>query len=197
VRQVAWRDSIYRFSHFKEGRITYVVGRSNKQKFNYNLFSGEMDFITDRGDTLTVTDEQDLRLVMIDGHVFYHDHKRGYIEILLQLPLALGVQKIFYPARKETVADDGYGVTSHTTSSARSYIGPPNHLTNEDNIYKKESKFYFLDQKNKVFPANKFTIVRMFPDNKKEIKAYYRENNIDFKNQSDLIRLVKFCNRFY
>lgn len=198
VRTTDWRDSIYRFPEFMNGRLTFVAGRSQERKFNYNFFSGNMDFINENGDTLILTTSRELRLVTIGSHVFYFDPREGYIEIMLQLPLALGVKEIFFAAIKETVADDGYGVVSHTTSATRSFRGPVTAgIINVENLYKKESYYYFIDQQNNVYQANKFTILRLFEDHKREIKAYLKENNVDFRNGQHMADLVRFCNRYY
>jgi hypothetical protein len=198
IRTAYWRDSIYRFSEFINGRLTFIAGRSQERKFNYNFFSGNMDFINEKGDTLTLTNSPELRLVTIGSHVFYYDHEQGYIEIILQLPLALGVKKVFFVAIKETVADDGYGVVSHTTSSTRSFRGPVTAgVINVENLYKKESYYFFIDQQNNLHQASRLSILRLFEDHKKEIKEYLKKNNVDFKNEQHMTELVRFCNRFY
>lgn len=198
VRTTDWSDSIYRFPEFKNGRLTFVAGKSQERKFNYNLFTGKMDFIDDHGDTLTLNYSRELRLVTIGSHVFYFDPTEGYIEIILQMPLSLGVRKVFFAAIKETVADDGYGVVSHTTSSTRSFRGPVTAgVINVDNLYKKEAYYFFIDQRSNLYQANKVSLLRLFEDHKKEIKAYLKKNNVDFRNEQHMTALVRFCNRFY
>lgn len=198
VRTTDWRDSIYRFSEFTSGRLTFVAGKSQERKFNYNLFTGKMDFIDDHGDTLTLNYARELRLVTIGSRVFYFDPAEGYIEVILQMPLSLGVRKVFFAAIKETVADDGYGVASHTTSSTRSFRGAVTAgVINVDNLYKKEAYYFFIDQRSNLYQANKLSLLRLFDDHRKEIKAYLKKNNVDFKNEQHLMALVRFCNRFY
>jgi hypothetical protein len=198
VRTTDWRDSIYRFPEFRNGRVTFVAGRSPERKFNYNFFSGNMDFINDEGDTLELVNSREVRLVTIGRHVFYYDPAQGYIEIILQMPLSLGVKEVFFAAIKETVADDGYGVVSHTTSATRSFRGPVTAgVINVENLYKKEPHYFFIDQQNNLYQANKLSILRLFEDHKKEIKAYLKKNNVDFKNRQQMTDLVRFCNRFY
>ena len=57
VSKVSWKDSIYRFSDFKYGRITLATGFSPEDTFrlNYNLYFAEMDLINRKGDTVQVT----------------------------------------------------------------------------------------------------------------------------------------------
>jgi len=57
----------------------------------------------------------------------------------------------------------------------------------------KEEHYFFLDEENKSYLASATSIQKLFDDQRKKIKAYLTENKIDFKNQSDLIKLLKFC----
>ena len=162
------RDSIYRFPKFDYGRVTFATGFSLEEKFrlNYNLYSGQMDLIINDGDTTEMVRLREVMLVSIGNHLFYHDNNVGYIEIVHQAPVALGILK-----RLSTWA---------TTLGSDIY-------------YTKEEHYYFLDQKNKSYLASATSIQKLFDDQRKKIKAYLAENKIDFENQSDLIKLLKFC----
>jgi hypothetical protein len=49
---------------------------------------------------------------------------------------------------------------------------------------------YYLMFQEEVEPATKGRIKRMFRNNKKELKTYFKEHDIDFENISDLKRLT-------
>lgn len=165
------RDSIYRFPAFQYGRVTFATGFSPEEKirFNYNLYLGQMALITNDGDTTHIIRSKDLKLVTIDDHLFYHDNKIGYIEIVYQSPIALGVLR-----RLSTV--------DWVTASE------------SDRYYTKEEYYYFLDKENKPHLASATSIQKVFNEQRKKIKAYLDENKVDFENQSHLIKLLKFCN---
>jgi len=128
-----------------------------------------MALITNDGDTTHIIRSKDLKLVTIDDHLFYHDNKIGYIEIVYQSPIALGVLR-----RLSTV--------DWVTASE------------SDRYYTKEEYYYFLDKENKPHLASATSIQKVFNEQRKKIKAYLDENKVDFENQSHLIKLLKFCN---
>ena len=164
-------DSIYRFPAFQFGRVTFATGFSPEEKlrFNYNLYLGQMELITNDGDTTQIKRSKDLKLVSMGDHLFFHDNKLGYLEIVYQSPVALGVLR-----RLSTV--------DWVTSS------------DSERYYTKEEHYYFLDKENKSYQATTTSIQKLFYDQRKKVKTYVDENRIDFKNQSDLIKLLKFCN---
>ncbi len=51
---------------------------------------------------------------------------------------------------------------------------------------------YYIMFQGEVEPAAKSRIKRMFSDNKKELKAYMKEQNIDLKSISDLKKLADY-----
>jgi ribosomal protein L19 len=159
------RDSIYMFPSFQDGRVTFATGFSLEEKFrlNYNFYSGQMVLIINDGDTTEMVRLREVMLVSIGNHLFYHDNKVGYIEIVHQSPVAL--------------------------RRLSSWAG-----TSESDIYyAKEKHYYFLDKENKSYLASATSIQKLFPDHRKKINAYIDENRIDFEKQSDLIKLLKFC----
>ena len=94
--EAPWCDSVYRFASFEAGRVTFATGYSPSEqvRMNYNLYFVQMDYISTEGDTLQITPSKELKLVSIGGHFFYHDHKVGFIEVIQQLPVALGVRNM-------------------------------------------------------------------------------------------------------
>jgi hypothetical protein len=100
VEKVFWHDSIYRFPAFEYGRVTLATGFSPDEqlKFNYNLYNGQMLMITSKGDTAHVKRIKDLKFITIAEHVFLHDYKIGYIEVVHKSAVSLGVLNIMISA---------------------------------------------------------------------------------------------------
>ena len=173
INNVSWRDSVYRFPTFEYGRITLATGFSPEEKvrLNYNLYLGQMQMITNNGDTSHVKQLKELKFISIGDHLFCHDYKIGYIEVIHKLPVALGVLNIMITA----------DVDARTTASRY------------DRYYMKKAYYYFFDKGNKPSKATRASIQKLFPDQQKNIKAYLDENRIDFESKRDLIKLLKFC----
>jgi len=173
TNNVSWRDSVYRFPAFQYGRITLATGFSPEEKIrlNYNLYLGQMQMITTAGDTSHVRQLKELKFISIGDHLFCHDYNIGYIEVIHKLPVALGVLNIMITADPD----------ERTTTSKY------------DRYYMKKGYYYFIDKDNKPSKATRASIQRLYPDLRKNIKAYLGENRIDFESKPDLIKLLTFC----
>jgi hypothetical protein len=173
INNVTWRDSVYRFPTFEYGRITLATGFSpeDKARLNYNLYMGQMQLITNDGDTAYVKRLKEVKFISIADHLFYHDFKIGYIEIIRQSRVALAVQNIMITANWDV---------RNTTSSY-------------DRYYVKKGFYYFLDKDSKSYKATSASIQKLFYDDRKKVKAYINENKIDFESQPDLLKLLTFC----
>jgi hypothetical protein len=173
INNVSWRDSVYRFPIFEYGRITLATGFSPEEKIrlNYNLYMGQMQLITNDGDTSYVKRLKEVKFISIADHLFYHDFKIGYIEIIHQSRVSLAIQNIMITANWDV---------RNTTSSY-------------DRYYVKKGFYYFLDNDSKSYKATSASIQKLFYDDRKKIKAYLNENKIDFKSQHDLLKLLTFC----
>ncbi|HMG92594.1 MAG TPA: hypothetical protein VK589_21200 [Chryseolinea sp.] len=173
VDKVSWRDSVYRFPTFQYGRITLATGFSPEEKvrLNYNLYLGHMQMITGNGDTSHVKQLKDVKFISIGDHLFVNDYKIGYIEVIHNSSVALGILNIMITA----------DVDARTTTSRY------------DRYYMKKEYYYFFDKDNKPSKATRATIQKLFPDQQQNIKAYLGENRIDFESRQDLIKLLTFC----
>lgn len=60
--------------------------------------------------------------------------------------------------------------------------------------YKKDDSIYFLQYSNSIkeMPSKKKELLKMFPNNEKEIETFLKTNKISFKDEEDLILLVNY-----
>jgi len=187
INKVSWRDSIYRFPDFKPGKITLATGFSPEGtvRLNYNLYFAQMDLINDKGDTVQVTPSKELKLVEIDGYIFYHDIRWGYIEVLSRASIALGVLTLLSTEKMEYVSGsfDGNSREADTRGQRSGY----------NRYYKKAHTYFLIDRSNKLHKANKTSILKLFGQ-KEIIRTYFDENEIDFNTRNDLLQALRFCN---
>lgn len=187
VKKVSWWNSIYLYREFQPGKITFSTGFSGNEinKLNYNLYYGQIDVINESGDTLQMESSREIKLVTIGEHIFFHDDK-GYIEILLKTPVALGVLTMLTLEKMVYVSGNfkgSIGVDNRGTPSIY------------DRFYKKTAFYFFIDKDNKLHKVVRRAIFQLFPGNKEKIADYIEDNNIDFANRADLSRLLIFCNQ--
>jgi hypothetical protein len=183
---VSWHDSIYGLPSFEYGRVTFEKGHTPKEeiRMNYNIYFKQMDYISANGDTLQIKPSKELKLVTFKDHLYYHDYKIGYVELIYQSPVALGIQKVMSLQRYEEIG----GRRLYGGNDMR---GTPSIF---DRFYHKESVYYFIDKDTRVYKANPSSVYKLFAEHKEKVKVYIDENDLDFENKDHLIELLKFCN---
>jgi hypothetical protein len=193
LNDVPWRDSVYRFASFEPGRITFATGYSPLEhvRMNYNLYFMQMHYISSHGDTLQIKPSKELKLVSISGHLFYHDYNVGFIEVIQQLPVALGVRNLmkaeyidYLPGGKQRTA----GFTPFSDEDVRGAAATI------DRYYIKDSDYFFIGRNNDLYKANPASIFKIFREQKKAVKKYIDEHDVDFERKEHLMNLLIFCN---
>jgi hypothetical protein len=184
-------DSLYRFSEFQEAKIMWEDKSSTyyPQKMNYNFFTGKMDVVDEKGDTVKFKKSQQAKILNLDGNVFYQDFETGYLEILLQGNLALAVRNSFAPVtEKERLTDAGF-----MEQAAASTVANNVPITNYDRLYELQRTYFFI-YKNQVNKVSKMSILRLMSRDREEVIAYMNENNTSIQDEQDLMNLTTFCN---
>src|SRR5690348_1913158 len=69
-------DSIkYKYASFTPGLVTFKDGNQGGSLLNYNLLAGEVQFISPKGDTLSLANEKTIKNIAINGDTFYFDNE--------------------------------------------------------------------------------------------------------------------------
>lgn len=178
---VARPDSVYRLPSFEYGKVTFATGFSpvEQPRFNYNLFTGQMDMINDKGDTVQVKEIKELKFISLADCLFFHSYYVGYVEILHQSTVMLGVLN-----RRTAAYPIGGG----------SYLQQVNG-TESRQYFQNQSSYYFVESNRKLYRATSSSIKTLFHDHRKAVKTYLNENTVDFERKEDLIKLLSFCSQ--
>jgi hypothetical protein len=194
------RSDRYRYAEFMDGQLHFPQGKKSPVlKLNYNLLFSAVQFIDSNGDTLFIAEDSNIfRYVSIANDIFFHDFQYGYFEILTrESQIKLVSQLKWSITQKDIVVDNGYGSSSSLSNSVYSTIrtsGSNNFIQNENTLFEKETSYHLLDKKYKIHKATKNNIQKIFQEHKPRIQLYLKDNQVDFSNQEDLIKLLGFCN---
>lgn len=196
ITTVPWKNEIYAYPEFQSAHVTMRDRTSStfNHKVNYNHFSGLIEYIDKNNDTLAIKPSANIRLVNIDGDVYCVTSTKGYVKLLLQGKVSLGIKKRITLVRKELLEEDSIS-ESISEQSNPTYIDNPKEIAKYDRLYAKTASYFFINSLYNGFFANYETVFLAFPGHKKEVAVYLNENKPDFKNESDLIKLVRFCNQ--
>lgn len=188
VAKVSWWKTIYLFPNFQAGKVTLATGFtiSEPLKLNYNLYYAQMDLINEQGDTVQLKTSREIKVVTVGEHIFFHDETDGYVQVIYQAPVALGVVNTLNTEKMVYVSGNVKG------SSEVDHRGVPSIY---DRYYARKNTYYFIDQKNELHKTTKRNILQLFSGYKEKVNSYLKENAIDFSRMEDLVRLVTFCNK--
>lgn len=188
---------IYRFPSFISSDIFFRNGAQSSAKLNYNLAVGEIQFIDDKSDTLSIANPEELRVIKIDTVLFYYNQK--YMEVVAgnvdELKLAFW-QKIKIDFEELGAYDrpaNGVDVKSY-----KNYTSPQGSTVydlkaNQNRIITKEASYFLIDKYGTSFSATKNNFIHFFPAKRVVIQDYLKENKVDFGKIADLKKLFKFC----
>ncbi len=190
----------FQYPEFRKGILFLPMGeKSPVILLNYNLLYATIQLINEKGDTLALDESANIvEYVRIGSDLYFRDLKEGYFLVLSKDgPVKLVVRFRLNIVRRETVVNNGYGVSSGGSTSSRSARRSSEnglYLQNEDVYFRKDHDYFFLAPKNKIFKPTKTSLYKMYPDHKKAIQAFIAENNVNFSNESDLEKIISYCN---
>ena len=182
----------YLYPEFTNGPVLFKNGAGSTSKLNYNLLTGEMEFIQAR-DTLSIIKKKDIRLIVVAQDTFYYDN--GYLEQIARGHFKVVLKE--YIKLKEVLSKDSYG-TSSSGSASNSYGMLPAEgnfyklAANKDMVFQKTREYYFATASGGFIQFSKKNVIHMFPRKEDAIKAYLKSNKVDFDSRTDLLRFADF-----
>lgn len=191
---VAGLDKAYRFPNFTNGHVYFRDGTMLAAKLNYNFLNKELEFISPNGDTLAIVKEQALNIknIIIDSITFYYYD--GYLEEMAHNENGKLLKRQFYQIKgSEKIGAYNLASTSSAIDSYSSYTdqnGQSRTLTVRENLTLViATEYFFGDKYTVVLRATKKNMLDLYPKKKAQIESYLRNNNVNFTNGTDLLKL--------
>jgi len=191
---VAGLDKAYRFPNFTNGHVYFRDGTMSAAKLNYNFLNKELEFISPNGDTLAIVKEQALNIknIIIDSITFYYYD--GYLEEMAHNEDGKLLKRQFYQIKgSEKIGAYNLASTSSAIDSYSSYTdqnGQSRTLTVRENLTLViATEYFFGDKYTVVLRATKKNMLDLYPKKKTQIESYLRNNNVNFTNGTDLLKL--------
>ena len=181
----------YRYDHFQRGKVYFNDGNAIAATLNYNFFNQEIQFINSTGDTLSIARKYAVDYVKVGEQLFYYYPTVGYLEVREEFSsIALAVHQFIQAVRNQ----EGK-VVLHDPRS-KSYDPLSAWGNDQDRLTLITGQAYFIIDKNQRFhPAQRSSLYRMFPEYRTELKSYMKKHRINFEQEEDMIKLLRFCSR--
>ena len=190
----------YQFPEFREGNVYFKGGQVTKTRLNYSYRSGEVVYLNSRGDTLLITNKERIKQITIGDHVFYARASDGDFLWVAGDNKNLLVQKTQFEIRGD-----------RSSSSVQKYIASashdvPNSLllgkqggefywqnNSSGHDYQVKTNYFLIDENNRLHIANTAGFLKIYWRNKKDLEAHIKYANVNFREESSLKNLLKFC----
>ena len=185
---------VFKYPSFEPGIVEYKNGQRYKSNMNYNKVLGTVQFIDEKGDTLSIANEESVKIINIDNDVFIYAPN-------CLLALKNAGKSSLYKNEKVRIADKlktgGYGIPN-STGTIQSYDIVDTRVNfnkieiNESLLVSKVSTYYLENEKGEIFAASKKNVLDMYPKQEQAIKSFIKTNNVDFSKEEHLLKLTEF-----
>ncbi|MXV17020.1 hypothetical protein [Hufsiella ginkgonis] len=187
--------SHYLFPGFVKGTVKFKNATQQEAQLNYNSLTQEMLFL-DKDTPLALDQTENIDTIYIQGRKFIPTEK-AFFEVATTgaTPLLIRHKCTVIPPGKPA----GYGSTSQA-SGITTLSGISSNLFYKLQLpadYKliPETEFLLKKGKDYVKITGVKQFITAFPAKSDAIKAYVKQNDPNFKDPADLVKLVDFCNR--
>ena len=191
----------YSYHEFLDGSVYYVSGKHvDSLRLNYNQFYREMHFVGKDDKIWAIEDDLALRYVRIGSDYYYHDLKgKGYLRIVEAGKKANLLSSQILTVLKYSNPKNGMENRSETFSSSYDSLSNTTFFQNEIITCSKKTIYYLLDERDRIYPANKKGFLKVFHRNDRQIEDHLQQmdqekKTMRFYREEDLMQLMKFCN---
>lgn len=184
-------SEIYKYPSFKPASVLFLNGGEGNALLNYSFLNGEMEFINQDGDTLSLADERTIKNILIDKDTFYFDN--GYMYSIA----GYGTKKLAKKQLITLVDKKNLGAFDFPVSAGtENYTIYQNvKLKVKADVTMMLESFYFIGERQKFYPVTKKNILKLYKKKEDLVSEYLFEQPVNFSNEKDLIRLFDFLKK--
>ena len=186
---------LYSYPEFRLGTVALRNGTSADVRLNYNSVFGEMQFIDPKkGDTISLADEKQIKLVTIGTDTFYFD------EVWLELVFSnntvkIAKKRLLEMTNKEKIGAmgvEGYGGAIETYSKFTGSQHMRDLVAKEKLTFTEHITYYIGEKFNHFHKANRKSLLDFYRDKEEKVGAWLKENKIDFSKTDDMKKVIDY-----
>ncbi len=194
ISKIISPNGIYRFPSFTTGTYLKHNNTNSSAKLNYNLLTGEMQYLNLNGDTMTIVNSAEINFINIQDAIFYY--RNGYKEVIADHDSVKLAVESDIKLEYEKVGLYGQSNGAQDVINVSSYNSGTNifQLTlGQDAVVRKKTTYYLFNKNEAPVIATKKSFLKIFNKNKPAINKYIENYKINFNKQEDLKNLLTFC----
>lgn len=195
INKVFKAEELFRYLEFLPGKVFFRDGTAYDARLNYHRLYEQMLFIDQKGDSLAIGNPAEIRCITIGSDSFYYS-KGNCLELVGTFPsFKLAVKQVVKEVDQQKNGAYGTTYTNNSATANKHYYtvdGKPRLNVGEGTIFSSVNEYYLSYKNNDFIGMNKKNIEKLFPELYKELKAFFKENNINFAKETDVKSLVLF-----
>jgi hypothetical protein len=186
-------SGFYRFPQFGKAHL-YFNGTSRRSDilFNYNLYSGRIQFINPRGDTLDLVNATSPDSIVFETSKFVY--RDGFLEVIEQSDSLKLVKKLVLKAQVESIGAYGQPNPTGSITNVKSIFTDGavfSLVVNADIVLTEDINWFFINGRGEPLKANKTNLLKLLPTEKQaRAESYLKQNRVSFQKEQDLKGLV-------
>lgn len=187
------RAEQYRFSDFIKGTVLFKDGSKSAARMNYNSLFREMLFIDPKGDTLAISNPEQVKEIRIEDKVYYYD--QAYLEKKTVAGNRMLAEKVFF-VFSDTKKEGPMGKSTNTVAVEAMKVDQSrtmhrfNFVANDFFTLQKRKEIYLADDQMKFVLANRKNLSKIIGS--KNLKEYLSHSSINFNSLEDLEKVLKY-----
>lgn len=187
------------FNSFQKGTVVFENSTKTSTKLNYNVVSNNIYYIDN--EKIYVLSPENVKYIFICNKKFYPLNNKVYELIYNKKIQILTEREVSWEEFQKRKG--AYGAKSpNTVGTNLNYIDLTNiaedqtYLVNLKDNEDKEITVnlnFKIKYGNNLYSTSKRSFYKIYPNYKKEIQQYIKDNNLNLNQNSDLIKLANYC----
>lgn len=184
----------YLYPNFTNGKVKFKNQIITPSKFNYNLLSGEMEFIQSK-DTLFFPSKKEVDLIVVARDTFYyHD---AYLQLIRSGSLSVFIRRSM--DIKNILKQGAMGTVNRSAASESYDFVLTGHISIDlkpvdDMVLQRKDEYLYSTSADEFMHFNKKNIIRSRPGKENDIRNFLKSNTVDWESRDDLLKLADFVN---
>jgi len=199
ILKVIPKADFYEYPKFEKGFVYFRNGVKSTSPLNYNFIHEEIYFLDNKGDTLAMSNPEEVKMLTIGNDIFYYADKR-----FVKSDTVIGEVKLAIATFFTLVSNKKIGAFGTTRDAAYSDSrGTFVMITERDlNIVPqvittiaRQQALYIGNKFNKFHPVSKKNVFEFYAEKQRQLKEYLKENKVDFTSRQEVINLILYMNK--
>ncbi len=187
------------YQQFFTGKIVFADESYAEPLMNYNRLTGQMLFLTPKGDTLALARPETTAQVVIGTDTFVYYEKTFLQKVTHNPDQNLYVREFMKFIGKEKKGPYGtYSPVSAANSSSTYTYDDNSHAyisIDEKHLYKPSSEFFIADAQGNIYPANKQGLYKAYADKKDKLKTYIESTRPNYSDKDEMLMLIRYMKK--